>query len=128
MDAAFVCIDEEQPEGRRGMPREERASTTDSVLWALAHPVRRQILEQLSDGPKPFFEIANNFDMTRPAVRDHLYVLRDAGLVTGRGYGRSRRYALVNAQPLASVRQWLDWYEDELFGQTASPDARAGRF
>jgi DNA-binding transcriptional ArsR family regulator len=107
------------------MPREVRSSA-DAVLLALSHPVRRQILEKLSGGPKPFYEIANSFDMTRPAVRDHLYVLRDAGLVAGQGHGRGRRYALVGEAPLVGIKRWLAWWEEAVARGSAGNDGVRG--
>src|SRR5438128_8749297 len=54
--------------------------------------------------------LAGNFQMSRPAVSQHLRVLLDAGLVTEQRHGRERRYRLVPAQ-LRPVRDWMAYYE-----------------
>jgi DNA-binding transcriptional ArsR family regulator len=80
------------------------------VFGAISHPARRRMLDLLADGDHPVNAIAANFEMSRPAVSQHLRVLLDAGLVTEQRHGRERRYRLVPAQ-LAPVRDWLSHYE-----------------
>lgn len=64
----------------------------------------------LADGDRPVNAIAAHFDMSRPAVSQHLRVLREAGLVTERRHGRERRYRL-DPERLGPVRDWLAHYE-----------------
>jgi DNA-binding transcriptional ArsR family regulator len=80
------------------------------VFGALANPVRRQLLEALRDGPRPAGDLAGRFALSRPAVSEHLAVLRHAGLVTEEPRGRHRYYHLA-AEPLAEVQDWLHPFE-----------------
>jgi DNA-binding transcriptional ArsR family regulator len=80
------------------------------VFGAISHPARRRMLDLLVDGDRPVNAIAENFDLSRPAVSQHLRVLLDAGLVTEQRHGRERRYRLA-PERLAPVRDWLAHYE-----------------
>jgi DNA-binding transcriptional ArsR family regulator len=80
------------------------------VFGALANPVRRQVLEALRDGPLAAGELAGRFELSRPAVSEHLAVLRHAGLITEEPRGRHRYYHLA-ADPLAEVYDWLHPFE-----------------
>ena len=60
------------------------------LISALADPTRRAVLEKLKDGPRPVGEIAKGLPVTRPAVSQHLKVLKDAGLVNDRSVGTRR--------------------------------------
>ena len=84
--------------------------TEPQVFGAISHPARRSMLDLLADGDRPVKAIAAKFDMSRPAVSQHLRVLLDAGLVTEQRHGRERRYRLV-PQRLAPVRDWISHYE-----------------
>lgn len=89
------------------------------VFDAISHPARRRMLDVLSEGDHPVHAIAANFDMSRPAVSQHLRVLRNAGLVTEQRHGRERRYRLA-PERLGQVRDWLAHYErfwDDHFGR-----------
>ena len=84
----------------------------EAALKAIAAPRRRQILslvgaEELSAG-----EIAAQFDVTRPAVSQHLNVLREAGLVTERRNGTRRLYR-ARPEGLAQLRAFLEEFWDE---------------
>ncbi len=80
------------------------------VFDAIASPVRREILDLLRQGERPVHDLAASFAMTRPAVSQHLRVLREAGLVHEARVGRERRYRL-NARPLRTVLDWAAHYE-----------------
>lgn len=80
------------------------------MFVAIASPVRRTILETLAPGPLPVRDLAANFSISRPAVSQHLRVLKDAGLVSEERRGRERRYRL-DAEPLRDVEVWLARYE-----------------
>jgi len=62
------------------------------LISALADPTRRAVFEKLRDGPRPVGEIAEGLPVTRPAVSQHLKVLKDAGLVVDRAAGTRRIY------------------------------------
>ena len=68
------------------------------------------MLDLLTGDERPVGVIAAHFEMSRPAVSQHLRVLLDAGLVTERRHGRERRYRLVPEQ-LGPVRDWIAHYE-----------------
>ncbi|MEO8185456.1 MAG: metalloregulator ArsR/SmtB family transcription factor [Deltaproteobacteria bacterium] len=81
-----------------------------AVFEAISHPARRRMLDLLAEGDCPVNAIAANFEMSRPAVSQHLRVLRAAGLVTEQRHGRERRYRLA-PEPLAPVRDWISHFE-----------------
>ena len=76
------------------------------VFSALANPVRREILVQLRRGPRSVNDLASGFELSRPAVSEHLQVLRKARLVREQPRGRERYYHL-DPRPLADVEDWL---------------------
>ena len=82
-------------------------ATYGAALEALADPTRRAVLEQLREGPQPVGEIAAHLPVSRPAVSQHLKVLKGAGLVTDRAEGTRRLYA-VSPDGLHALRTWLD--------------------
>ena len=73
---------------------------------ALADPTRRRIIETLCNGERSFGELAAAFEMSRPAVSQHLKVLKDTGLVSVRADAQRRIYEL-NAGGLDDVDAWL---------------------
>jgi DNA-binding transcriptional ArsR family regulator len=78
---------------------------------ALGDPTRRAIFERLVEGPSAVGELAERFPISRPAVSQHLRVLKEAGLVTDRAEGTKRVYA-VHAAGLAKLRADLDRFWD----------------
>jgi DNA-binding transcriptional ArsR family regulator len=82
------------------------------VLDALGDPTRRAILERLRQGPKAVGDIADGLPVSRPAVSQHLRVLKEAGLVVDRRDGTRRLYA-VDPGGLAVLRAYLEslWQE-----------------
>ena len=76
------------------------------TFTALADPTRRRIIESLAAGETSFGELADKFDMSRPAVSQHLKVLRDAGIVTARADAQRRIYRL-NDSSLDELEDWL---------------------
>jgi DNA-binding transcriptional ArsR family regulator len=76
--------------------------------WAaLGDPTRRAIFERLADGPRSVGELARGLPVSRPAVSQHLKVLKDAGLVTDRPDGNRRLYQ-INADGVGALRAYLD--------------------
>ena len=80
------------------------------VFTALANPVRRRLLELLAESPRNAGSLAEEFDLSRSAVSEHLSVLRRAALVHEEVRGRERHYTLA-AQPLADLGTWLRPFE-----------------
>ena len=76
---------------------------------ALGDPTRRAIFERLADGPKAVGEIANELPVSRPAVSQHLKVLKEAGLVIDRAQGTRRLYQL-NPQGIQDLRAYFDQF------------------
>jgi DNA-binding transcriptional ArsR family regulator len=76
---------------------------------ALGDPTRRAIFERLAGGPKAVGEIANELPVSRPAVSQHLKVLKQAGLVTDRAEGTRRLYQL-NPQGIQDLRAYFDQF------------------
>lgn len=76
------------------------------TFLALADPTRRRIIESLAGGEASFGDIAGQFNMSRPAVSQHLKVLREAGIVTSRADAQRRIYRLADGG-LDQVETWL---------------------
>jgi DNA-binding transcriptional ArsR family regulator len=79
---------------------------------ALGDPTRRAIFEQLRRGPRAVGEIASELPVSRPAVSQHLRVLKDAGLVTERREGTRRLYRL-DPDGLGELRAYFDGFWTE---------------
>jgi DNA-binding transcriptional ArsR family regulator len=86
-------------------------ANADRLISALADPTRRAVFEKLRNGPRPVGEIAQGLPVTRPAVSQHLKVLKDAGLVTDRSEG-TRRIYYIDPKGLGAMRAWLDQFWD----------------
>src|SRR5436305_10107101 len=84
----------------------------EAALKAIAAPRRRQILGLVRDDELSAGEIASHFEVTRPAVSQHLTVLKEAGLVAERREGTRRLYR-ARPEGLAELRQFLDGFWDE---------------
>ncbi|HEY6318120.1 MAG TPA: metalloregulator ArsR/SmtB family transcription factor [Acidimicrobiia bacterium] len=80
------------------------------VFGAVANPVRRQILASLREGPRAVTELAGQFDLGRPAISEHLQVLRRVGLVREEPRGQHRYYHL-EPLPLVELDEWLHPFE-----------------
>ena len=81
------------------------------ALTALADPTRRQVFEELRGGAKSVGAIAERLPVSRPAVSQHLKVLRDAGLVADRADG-TRRVYYIDPHGLGPLRAWLVQFWD----------------
>jgi DNA-binding transcriptional ArsR family regulator len=80
-------------------------------LSALGDPTRRAIFELLADGPRPVGELAGDLPVSRPAVSQHLAVLKEAGLVNDRRDGTRRLYQL-NPDGVGALRAYFDQFWD----------------
>ena len=85
------------------------------MLDALGDPTRRAVLEVLEGGAKPVGEIARHLPVSRPAVSQHLRVLKEAGLVRDRQEGTRRLYS-VDVDGLRALREYLERYWDVALG------------
>ena len=80
-----------------------------SALEALADPTRRLVFERLRRGPSPVGRLASGMTVSRPAVSQHLRVLKEAGLVTEEHEGTRRIYR-IDPKGLGQLRAWLDQF------------------
>jgi DNA-binding transcriptional ArsR family regulator len=96
------------------------------VAFAVADPVRRDILMLLRHGETSAGEIAGCFDISRPAVSRHLRVLRECGLVVDEVRGRERLYRLDTA-PLAPLETWLAELHNRWSGPLAALETEVYR-
>jgi DNA-binding transcriptional ArsR family regulator len=100
------------------------------TFTALADPTRRHIIELLATREQSFGELADRFEMSRPAVSQHLKVLRDADIVASRPDAQRRVYRLNDnalddlEQWIASVRRFWSGALDELERVLSQPDLR----
>jgi DNA-binding transcriptional ArsR family regulator len=78
-----------------------------AALAALGDPTRRAIFERLARGPSAVGDLAANLPVTRPAVSQHLRVLKEAGLVTQIAQGTRRIYR-IDPRGIGAMREWLD--------------------
>src|SRR5580704_4872577 len=83
----------------------------NAAFAALADPTRRLVLERLLEGPSSVGELAERMPVSRPAVSQHLKVLKDAVLVSDRQQGARRIYA-IDPDGLGAMRAWLDQFWD----------------
>ena len=82
-----------------------------NALTALSDPTRVQIVERLARGGMAVGELADGLPVSRPAVSQHLKVLKEAGLVQAKAKGTRRIYSLDPAG-LGQIRRWLDEHWD----------------
>jgi DNA-binding transcriptional ArsR family regulator len=86
--------------------------TYGKALDALADPTRRDVFERLRRAPQTVGELAAKMPVSRPAVSQHLKVLKDAGLVRDEARGTARIYR-IHAEGLRELRVWLDGFWDD---------------
>ena len=82
------------------------------ALSALADPTRLKVFERVAERPRGVGEIAHGLPVSRPAVSQHLKVLKDARLVTSEQRGRARIYR-IDPHGLGALRAWLDHHWDQ---------------
>lgn len=104
--------------------------TNASTLTALADPTRRAVFERLRHGPASVGEVAATLPVSRPAVSQHLKVLKDAGLVIDRPDG-TRRVYYIDPDGLGELRRWIDQFWDDALEafrkEVDMPKAHRGR-
>lgn len=82
------------------------------AIQALGDPTRRTVFELLREGPRSVGELAGGLPVSRPAVSQHLRVLKEAGLVRERRQG-TRNFYSVNGEGLAELRAYFEGFWDE---------------
>lgn len=98
------------------------AARRRDLFFVLGEPTRRSLIELIASGEQPFSHLAKFFPVSHQAVRDHLYVLHQAGLVSTRIAG-NRRYYRLRTAPLREIRAWLAHYEQIWRGWRKTPAA-----
>jgi DNA-binding transcriptional ArsR family regulator len=98
-------------------------ATYEKAFAALADPSRRQVFERLRAGPLSVSVIAEGMPVSRPAVSQHLKILKEAGLVTDYAAGTRRIYA-IDPQGLDALRSWLDQFWDDVLTAFAAEAER----
>jgi DNA-binding transcriptional ArsR family regulator len=94
-----------------------------TALHSLADPTRRKVFECLREGPRSVGDLAREMPVSRPAVSQHLKVLKHAGLVNDRAEG-TRRVYYVDPDGLGELRRWLDEFWTEALAAFAREVAR----
>ena len=104
--------------------------TYGKALECLSDPTRRQVFERLRTGPRSVGALARGLPVSRPAVSQHLKVLKDAGLVGDRSEG-ARRVYYIDPEGLGELRRWLDgfWTDalESFKNEVAATHAAPGR-
>ena len=97
------------------------------AIQALGDPTRRSIFERLRNGPRAVGELARELPVSRPAVSQHLRVLKEAGLVTEQRNGTRRIYG-VDAASVAELRDYFDgFWSDALESFKRAVEREEGR-
>lgn len=86
------------------------AQPTSDVFQAIADPSRRQILQLLSKDSFTINALAQNFDMSRPAVSKHIKVLETAGFISIQDIGRER-YCVLKQEGFDNLQQWINYFD-----------------
>jgi DNA-binding transcriptional ArsR family regulator len=79
------------------------------IFQAIADPTRREIINLIAFKPLNLNAISENFDISRPAISQHIKILTECGLITIKKEGRER-FCQIKLQKLAEVADWLDQY------------------
>ena len=101
-------------------------ANADRAFSALYDPTRRAVFERLRSGPKAVGEIARGLPVTRPAVSQHLKVLKEAGLVVDRSEGTRRIYH-IDPNGLGAIRAWVDQFWDSALAAFAAEVERTAK-
>jgi DNA-binding transcriptional ArsR family regulator len=92
------------------------STNQERQLDALGDPTRRAVLKILRNGPRAVAEIADEFPISRPAISQHLRILKDAGLVTDTAVATRRLYQ-INADAFVSLRAYFDDFWSTALGE-----------
>ena len=85
-------------------------TTKIDAFQALADPSRREILHLLLQNSLTINSLAENFDMSRPAVSKHIKILHSAGFISIENIGRER-YCLLNEEGFNELQEWIDYFD-----------------
>jgi DNA-binding transcriptional ArsR family regulator len=100
--------------------------TNANAFAALAEPMRRAIVERLAERPMAVGELAGHLPVTRPAVSQHLKILKEARLVRDHAEGTRRIYS-IDPAGLGAIRAWLDGFWDKALASFVEAAEREDR-
>ncbi len=83
---------------------------TPDVFQVIADPSRRQILQLLMKDSLTINALAENFDMSRPAVSKHVKILNDGGFISIRNIGRER-YCILRQEGFSQLQEWISFFD-----------------
>ncbi|KEO75933.1 ArsR/SmtB family transcription factor [Anditalea andensis] len=86
------------------------ATQTFDAFQVIADPSRRQILQLLTKDSLTINALAENFDMSRPAVSKHIKILNNAGFISIQNIGRER-YCILSQDGFNEVQEWIDYFD-----------------
>ncbi len=86
------------------------AAQTFDVFQVIADPSRRQILQLLSKDSRTINSLAENFEMSRPAVSKHVKILNNAGFISIQNIGRER-YCILKQDGFNELQEWIDYFD-----------------
>lgn len=86
------------------------ATQTFDAFQVIADPSRRQILQLLSKDSLTINSLAENFEMSRPAVSKHIKILNNAGFISIQNIGRER-YCILNQEGFNELQEWIDYFD-----------------
>jgi DNA-binding transcriptional ArsR family regulator len=86
------------------------AQQTFDVFQVISDPSRRQILRLLSKDSLTINSLAENFDMSRPAVSKHIKILNEAGFISIQDIGRER-YCILKQDGFKELQEWIDYFD-----------------
>jgi DNA-binding transcriptional ArsR family regulator len=84
---------------------------TFDAFQAIADPSRRQILQLLSKDSMTINSLAENFEMSRPAVSKHIKILNNAGFISIQNIGRER-YCILKQDGFSELQEWIDYFDN----------------
>jgi DNA-binding transcriptional ArsR family regulator len=85
--------------------------TRRDVFQAIADPTRREIIDLISKRPMNLNTIADHFDVTRPAISNHIKILHECGIITIEQVGRER-HCKINSKNLKEVSDWISQFQE----------------
>lgn len=92
------------------------ANTDHDVFQVIADPSRRQMLQLLTKDSLTINSLAENFEMSRPAVSKHVKILNNAGFISVKSVGR-QRYCILNEEGFKELQDWINYFDEFWVGK-----------
>ena len=90
--------------------KQRKSQPTPDVFQVISDPSRREILKLLTKNSLTINSLADNFDMSRPAVSKHIKLLYNAGFISIQDIGRER-HCLLNREGFKELQEWIDYFD-----------------